>query len=228
MTPADLIAATWPPAATRQVGAITLRDGAGGGKRVSAASLAGDPYDVELEASDLYVVWSGEDALDARLADLGYTQVDPTLLLSCDIAALVNPAPPPVSGFTVWPPLQVQREIWADGGIGPERLAVMDRVTARKTAILGRAQDKPAGTAFVAIHDGTAIVHAVEVRDSLRRTGTATHMMRHAARWAQANGATQLAVLVTEANASAIAFYNRLGLTGARCYHYRLKPKDRP
>ena len=41
MTPAELYAtleATWPPAARRRVGPWTIRDGQGGGKRVSAAT----------------------------------------------------------------------------------------------------------------------------------------------------------------------------------------------
>ncbi|QFU07076.1 Acetyltransferase (GNAT) family protein [Rhodobacteraceae bacterium THAF1] len=230
MTDYDLLHATWPPASLRSLGPFTLRDGGGGGKRVSAASVEGTPTDPELDTAekhtDLFAVRPDQTDFDMVLADRGYELVDPTLILSCDVAALTTPEPSPVSGFTVWPPLQVQRDIWAEGGIGPARLAVMDRVTGPKTSILGRAQDKPAGAAFVAIHGGTVMVHAVEVRAGLRRFGLATHMMRHAARWAQVRAATRIAVLVTEANTAAIALYRGLGLTGGRCYHYRSKPKD--
>jgi N-acetylglutamate synthase len=39
---ADAMEATWPPAATTRLGPWLLRDGKGGGKRVSAATLAGE------------------------------------------------------------------------------------------------------------------------------------------------------------------------------------------
>ncbi len=35
----DVIEATWPPASLTEVGPFTIRDGAGGGKRVSAATI---------------------------------------------------------------------------------------------------------------------------------------------------------------------------------------------
>ena len=227
MNAAELIAATWPPDATHAMGSVTLRDGAGGGKRVSAASVQGPLVESDLDAADapLYVVWPGQDDLDAALAARGYAVVDPTLILSCAAVDLAHPAPPPVSGFSVWPPLQVQKEIWANGGVGPARLSIMNRAVDPKVSILGRAKDKPAGTAFVAIHGGTAMIHAVEVRPDLRRCGLGTHMMRHAARWAMAHGADRVSVLVTAANDAAIALYRGLGLTGGQCYHYRVRPE---
>ena len=230
---AAILHGTWPPAATRQVGPFTLRDGAGGGKRVSAASCVGVPDSDALAAAArdmdaangqaLFSVAPDQPEFDRMLTERGYLVLDPTLWLTCPIDRLIAP-PPPESAFTVWPPLQVQREIWAEGRIGPERLAVMERAQGPKTSILGRAEDRPAGTAFVAIHDGTAMVHALEVRKDARRKGLAGWMMAQAAIWAAERGANELAVLVTEANEAAIAFYRGLGMSGGRCYHYRLRP----
>ena len=59
------------------------------------------------------------------------------------------------------------RALWAEGGIGPARLAVMDRVTLPKTAILGRTGDRAAGVAFVAATGDCAMLHALEVDDPL-------------------------------------------------------------
>ena len=121
------------------------------------------------------------------------------------------------------PPLAIQREIWSAGGIGPGRWAVMDRVTGPKTSLFARADDRPAGTGFVAIHEGIAMLHALEVLPALRRRGAAAHMLRAAANWAAATGATTISVVVTEANAGARALYASLGLEVVGQYHYRMK-----
>ena len=125
----------------------------------------------------------------------------------------------------MWDPLAIMVEIWAAGGIGPGRLDVMHRA-AVKTGILSRHKDKPAGTAFVAIHDGIAMVHAVEVLAHQRRKGVAAWIMRRAAFWAAEQGAHTLSVLCTQANAPANALYQRLGFTSVCGYHYRMHPED--
>ncbi len=227
-----LLHATWPPAASRRCGPFTLRTGAGGGKRVSAATSSGAPTDAEITAAERAMDAAGERALfaltpdqadlDGRLARRGYLVLDPTLALSCPVERLSEP--PPTTGFFVWPPLQVVRDIWSEARIGPERVAVMERVAGAKTAILGRVDDAPAGAAFVARHDDAAMVHAMAVRPAHRRKGLARHMMHHAALWTRARGAREIVVLVTEANEAATALYASLGMVGTRCYHYRFRP----
>lgn len=123
--------------------------------------------------------------------------------------------------FTIWPPLEIQKDIWASGGIGPERVAVMHRATGAQTSILGRDGQSPAGTAFVAMHETIAMVHAVEVLEDFRKRGMGRMMTTHAARWAHAQGATHMAVLCTKANAGANALYASLGLEVVGEYHYR-------
>lgn len=232
--PVALMRATWPPAGARSCGIFTVPEGAGGGKRVTAAHCEGEPGDEEITAAEramdaagrqaLFALTPDQTAFDRELARRGYLALDPTLALSCPVAQLTNAPPPPVSGFLVWPPLQVMRDIWDAGRIGPDRLAVMARAENPKIAILGRMDDRPAGAGFAAVHDGAAMVHALEVRKAQRRRGLAGHMMAHAARWADGHGATEIVVLVTEANEAAIAFYRGLGMEGGRCYHYRVRP----
>ena len=86
MTPAllaEVMEATWPPASSWQFGPFTLRDGAGGGKRVSAASLDGSFTKADLDALEaampapLMLVRAGETALDAALDARGWQIVDP-------------------------------------------------------------------------------------------------------------------------------------------------------
>ena len=49
----DVVDTTWPAAATHAIGCFTLRDGQGGGKRVSAATLVHDLVVDDIAASDL-------------------------------------------------------------------------------------------------------------------------------------------------------------------------------
>jgi GNAT superfamily N-acetyltransferase len=217
------IEATWPAAVRRHESGWCLREGPGG-QRVRAATAEGPADPADLPPGTLVRVRPGEDALDAALAAAGYVRHDPTLLLAAPVAELAQ-APPLVTGFLVdWPPLEIQREIWAEGGIGPDRLAVMDRVAGPKCALLGRVADRPAGTGFAAQHDRIAMVHAVEVSPAHRRQKSAAHMMRAAALWAQDRGAVWLGVLVTEANLPARGLYGALGLGHVHGYHYRRKP----
>ncbi|RVT82250.1 GNAT family N-acetyltransferase [Rhodobacteraceae bacterium CCMM004] len=228
-----LCEATWPPLATRRLGPWRLRDGAGGGKRVSAATAEADwtPADIapaaqamrEMGQAPLFMVRAGEDALDAALDAKGLRIVDPVVAMSAPVADLAAERPPRMSGFAVWPPLAVQCDIWAEGGIGPSRLAVMARVQGPKIALFGRADDRPAATAFVACHGDSAMLHALETRAALRRHGAGRHLMRHAALWAGAQGAATLWILVTRANAAARGLYASLGMAESGSYHYRIE-----
>lgn len=236
MTPAELSAimeATWPPARADRLGPWVLRDGQGGGKRVSAATAAGEWAVADISAAEaamaaagrdiLFCLREGEAALDQALADRGYRLVDPVVAYAAPTAALVAPDLSPMAAFVHWPPLAICREIWAEGGIGPARCAVMDRVAGAKCAILARSNDRPTGTAFVALQGDTAMLHALEVRPSARRQGSAHNILRAAANWAQANGAERLSVVVTVANAPARALYASLGMEVVGHYHYRQK-----
>ncbi len=229
-----VLAATWPPVATRTLGPWTLRDGGGGGKRVSAASTCRDVTEREIDMAEramddagqqaLFQIRSGQTDLDRRLTERTYLTLDPTNVYECPVRHLSAIAPPPSTGFSVWPPLEIQKEIWALGGIGAARLRVMERVPGPKMTILGRAEDQPAGTIFVAVHEGIAMVHALETTKRHRRQGCGRTCLVHAARWAEDHDAHTLVLLVTRANDAANAMYRALGMTGGACYHYRIRP----
>ncbi len=231
----DTLEATWPPSGWHTAPGWRIGAGAGGGKRVSAARATAQAPSIKameetqagLGQPPLVMVTGDESALDRALADAGYGVVDPTVALAAPVASVASAAGdlPRVSAYEVtWPPLAFQEEIWATGGVGPARLAVMDRVTRPRVAMLGRRGDRPAATAFVACHGGVAMVHALEVLPQMRRQGLARNLMLAAARWGAAQGATHLAVLVTRANAPALALYTGLGLREVTGYHYRARP----
>lgn len=238
MTPetlASVMEATWPPARVHRLGPWLLREGQGGGQRVSAATAAGpwQPDDIpQAEAamrgfgqSPLWVLYD-DDPLDQALAARGYRRHDPVIAYAAPVSALAglvsNPEDLGMAAFPHWPPLAIARDLWAEGGIGPARVAVMERVTGPKTAILGRSSDTPSGAAFVAIAGGIAMLHALEVRPALRRQGSARNILIAAAYWAQDHGATTLSLVVTEQNSAARALYEAMGMIAVGHYHYRV------
>lgn len=225
-----VIDATWPAASTQVTGGFLIREGRGGGSRVSSASL-----EVALEKADIaaaiaaqhalgqpakFILRPGEEALDATLDAMGFELFDPVLIYSATLDSLCVEVPP-VTAFAHWPPLAMAREIWAQTGIGAERQAVIDRGPGPKAVVLGRSQDRAAGAAFVGIHGETAMLHALVVLPEFRRHGLARAMMAEAGRWAKDAGASRLALVVTRANAAANALYCSLGMAPACSYHYR-------
>ncbi len=237
MTPealTDLIDATWPAKKITRISGWTIREGAGAGSRVSAATAmkAGSLEEVS-EAEDamralgqtpLFMVRTGEDALDTALQDAGYTVKDPVTVYAAPTATLATQRPPAVTCFEVWPPLATQAEIWEAGGIDQPRLDVMARAAGPKTTVLGRIHDTPAATAFAAMHDGVAMLHAIETAHAFRRQGLGRHMIRALSFWAQGKNAHTVALLVTTANLGANALYTSLGMTAVEGYHYRIHP----
>ena len=234
MTIYDLIDATWPPAAFHQIGPWTIREGRGGGSRVSAATarspVGADARQIAEQAMQglgqppIFMIRPGDDGLDAQLAGAGYAIQDPVVAYAAPIHPITADDLPAKTTFQSWPPLSQQRDIWAIGGIGPARLAIMDRVTGPRTSFLGRVQDQPAGSVFVGCQAGQAMLHALEVLPQFRRQGLGRHLLIAAAHWAQGQGAQSLSLVVTRANVGANALYTSLGMGVVGQYHYRIRP----
>lgn len=227
------LTATWPAAETVRLGPWTLRRGAGGGGRASAATLEGplDGLDAAAAAMrawgqrPLVMVRTGEDALDAALAAHGWSVHDPALLLAAPADAFAF-AVTPEEAIDCDGPLACMSEIWAAGGIGPGRLAVMERAPQPKTWLLGRRGDRPSACAFVAAYGPIAMLHALEVAPQARRAGQGEMLTRAAAAWTRERGSATLALAVRASNAPARALYARLGFSEVASYRYRAAPSD--
>jgi GNAT superfamily N-acetyltransferase len=177
----------------------------------------------EIGQRPLFMIRDGDQALDALLAARGYALIDEVVMYVMPIAAMTDKPIPRVTCFTIWEPLAIMAEIWAAGGIGRERLAVMGRARV-KTGILARWNEKPGGVAFAAVHGDVCMVHAVEVLVHQRKQGVAEWLMRAAAFWGAAQGAAHLAVLCVHENKPANALYTKLGFALVGTYHYRQSP----
>lgn len=227
----EVMEATWPPAARFSDGPFLLRDGQGGGKRVSAATAEGPWDDTALSRAEaamremgqqpLFLIRAGDEALDSALEARGYQIIDPVLAYAAPVTQLAADGPAYMTSFPHWPPMEIAKSLWAEGGIGPARLAVMERALGEKCAVLGRANDRAAGVAFVAMAGRHAMLHALEVTPALRRQGSAHNILRAAAVWARDHGADTLSLVVTTANEPARALYASLGMEVVGHYHYR-------
>jgi GNAT superfamily N-acetyltransferase len=226
----EVLDATWPAARTFNSGPWRLRQGDGGGQRVSAATAEETFEDRDIDTAEaamrdmdqrpLFMVRDEDDALDTALARRGYEVVDPVVMYIAPVADLTAELPV-TAAMPSWPPLAVQLELWAKGGIGPARVAIMERCTCPKTSILGRAGDVPSGTAFAASDRDIAMLHAIEILPEMRRKGVGRHLINAAANWAARQSATWLALAVTRANDPANALYRAMGMSTAARYHYR-------
>lgn len=228
----DTLDATWPAARRFVKDGWVLRQGDGGGQRVSAATAAHADASIEeaeagmraLGQRPLFMVRPGEDALDDALERRGYDIVDPVTIYasqSADIAA----HPKPAEAISAWPPLAIQSEIWRDGGVGPARIAIMDRATCQRTTFLGRVEDRPAATVYIGAHNGLAMLHALETRVAHRRKGIGRTLVSVAAQWAMDIGADWVTLAVVTENKPACALYESLGMQAATSYHYRRAPE---
>lgn len=229
--------ATWPAAHTTELGPWTIREGQGGGQRVSATTARQPVESVALPAEiaraeavmdklgqpRLFMIREGDDTLDAALEERGYAVHDPVNAYLAPVAPLAAERPPRVTALLAWEPLAIMLDIWEAGGIGPARIAIMHRAPDPKTGLIGRLNDHPAAAGFCAIHDGIAMIHALEVLPHQRNQKMGRYAVHELAHWAAENGASHISLMVTEANAPACALYTSLGMSIVGKYHYRLK-----
>ena len=228
----ETIDLTWPAKEFLELPEWKLRKSIKGGKRVSAVTAIGKSGIPAIQFVEntleewcqdkLFMIKAGENSLDDALKERGYCIVDPTNIWSISAEALSMQQIPPVTAFSIFPPLAIQREIWKANGIDASRIEIMDRVKTPKTTIFGRINAKPAASAFVAVSNKIAMVHALIVDHKFQRQGMGKHVMQKVGVWAHQQGAESVVVLCTKQNQSANNFYKILGMKVIGEYHYRL------
>ena len=225
----EALEATWPPAEAARFGGLVVGRGAGGGGRLSSIRQVGEWGGADLVAAlarqaewgeaPLIRVLDGQEQLAAAARARGMATRQPTAILSAPIADLAAEVPP-ITAFALWPPLAIQRALWAAHGITPARQAAMARVMGPRVALLGRIEDSAAGTGFCAVQGPVAGLHALLVEPALRGGGLGEWMVRRAAIWAQGQGARVMMLAVIRENAPALRLYNRMGFRETAGYAY--------
>jgi GNAT superfamily N-acetyltransferase len=166
-----LLEATWPAAARARCGPFTLRDGAGGGKRVSAATCAGAWQGGDLDAAEAAMRAAGqpplfripeaappvadkdgkpspEARLETALAARGYRQVDPTLLMAAPLGTAATGGGVMAEGpANAWAPgarVHPVYALWPPLGIQTELWDEDGTDAARRAVMMRAAGDKTA------------------------------------------------------------------------------------
>ena len=224
------IRATWPPGELRRIGPFDVPMDRDGTRRSQAARLRageaatdGDLAAIEAARPGGVVGTLVGDALEERLERLEYAPEGACLLMAGPAAPLADPLPH-MTGLAHWPPLALCDRLWDETGNGADRRAPMARAPHPKTAVILRAEDRPAGLLFAALDGDCAALHAVATLAHMRRKGVGMLGMRHAARWAAGRGAAWIVLPVETGNAAARGLYEKAGLAGVGAYRYWRAP----
>ena len=130
----------------------------------------------------------------------GYRVVDPVVAYAAPVADLASPAPASMTTFPHWPPMEIASDLWAEGGIGPARLAVMDRAcTGPKPPFWGAPLTAPR---VLPLWRSMATRHVARAggRAAMRRQGSAYNILRAAPVGRKITGPIRCRLVVTEAN----------------------------
>ena len=223
---------TWPPEQVIHFDNWTIRISDGAGKRASAISLEGTWEETsfrklkdllkKLGKSEIFMIYQSDSLFEKELKRQNYQVFDKSYIFEIPVTELIKSKPPPISMFSIWPPLHIQKELWNSNGIGWQRQSVMNRVSQIKTSILGRWSDNPVASAFIAKSGNVAFLHALVVDENFRQQGVARALMQHAGQWAEKHSCAKLMVVTTEANVAATSLYTSLEFQLVNKYHYRI------
>ena len=227
-----LLEDTWPPGKVIHFDNWTIRISNGAGKRASAISLEGvweeasfirlKKFLKRLGKSEIFIIYQSGSLFEKELNKRNYQVFDKSCIFEISVSELIKNEPPPISMFSIWPPLEIQKQLWNSNGIGWQRQAVMNRANQIKTSILARWNDNPVASAFIAKSGNVAFLHALVVEQNFRRQGVARALIRHAGHWAYRNNCARLMVVTTEANSAATGLYTSLKFQLVNKYHYRI------
>lgn len=214
---------TWPSVTTELHHGWQIKNGSGGGKRVSAAIQNSPTAKVEvaeklmnaLGQKKLFMIREGNEILDYKLHKLGYKLIDPSVIFGLPIELLAKT----FDGKFHTSPNTAMKSLWLNGDINDMRLNVMARTKVLKTYVT----INNIAVAFVAIHNAIAMVHALEVSTINQRQGFGKKIMQQIAGWASLNGAHYLSVITVHNNFPAKSLYEHLKMSEIGSYHYRIK-----
>ena len=117
----EVIDLTWPAEEFHELSKWKLRKSLKGGKRVSAATSTETPAISDIEFAEdkmtswlqekLFMIRPDQNNLDEALKSRGYRFIDPTNIWSISSKTLSLQQVPPVTAFSIYPPLAIQRAV---------------------------------------------------------------------------------------------------------------------
>ncbi|MFL6129307.1 MAG: GNAT family N-acetyltransferase [Mycobacteriales bacterium] len=233
----------WPAPDTRWLGRWLLRAAADFTGRANSVLPLGDPGRpldralAEVEAwyaerglpARVVIPTPAREALDRALADRGWTDYNPTEVLTADVEVTLGALP----ARTDLPPVEIEdtpSDDWIGayhyrGGGGLPQVGRAILTGSRQPGFaLVRSGGAVLAIARASVDEGWVGVTAVEVDPAHRRRGLGRHVMREVLRWAAERDAASAYLQVAGENAAALALYDRLGFAPHHRYHYRIAP----
>lgn len=161
--------------------------------------------------------------IHAALNTMGWTEVEPSLLMAMALAA-VEPDPR-VSLLSPTDPkfLDAQQVLQGyDAETRGKLTAVVQALRVPAVGLVLAEDGRPLASALMAVADGIVVTGNVITDQTRRREGLSSAVHTSGLAWAREGGATSAALNVLAANAGAIALYERLGYRRQYGYSYRL------
>lgn len=166
---------------------------------------------------------------DAWLADRGYRQMDPSLVMARPLANDGGSAPDPsirlLPEATAWLPLFMALSAARPESASQALHLRLLQAISHPCALAVLEQDgQPVGCGLAVLVDGHLGLFDLVTSPAWRRHGVAHRLCQHLLAWGHAQGARQAYLQVLAANTPARALYEQLGLRTAYHYHYRVAP----
>jgi GNAT superfamily N-acetyltransferase len=231
----------WPAPETRWLGRWLLRAAEGWTGRGNSVLPLGDPGLPLDEALAVVTAWyrerglparftipaPGREALDAALAERGWSSYNPTAVLTADLTVALDRLPAADPRVTVEPEASADwLSLYHYRGateLPPVARGVLAGAREPGFAVL-RDAGRVLAIARGSVDEGWVGVTAVEVDAAHRRQGLATAVMRAILDWGRSRGAASAYLQVAEDNTPALALYDRLGFDRHHGYHYAVAP----
>ncbi len=238
-------AAGWPGLEQHRIGGWLLRAGGGFTGRANSALALGDPGMPVGDALTAVEEWYAERGLpgqfqvplpagrrlDRVLAERGYTVHSAAHVLVGTVAALAATSQRGAASQgsdllavrldTAPDDAWLARYHYRGGALPPQASAVLRAVDGTVVFASARRGESTLAICRGAVAHGWLGVTALEVAPEAQRQGLGTLLLRGIADWAAGQGAARAYLQVATDNATAAAFYDRLGVVRHHTYHYR-------
>lgn len=161
-------------------------------------------------------VWPGQEGVDARLAEHGYTEVEPSLILARELD--VKP-----EGLGVTKISERPTRGWTElfGGADPSQVEGVVRILGRVRAAYG-VHESGDGRGCAVLDGDSVAICAMVTAEAARGRGVARVVLDDLLTWAHDKGARAAYLCVVADNTPAVRLYRGAGFREVSRYHHRV------